>query len=86
MAGMQLQGCQCNLEGTSTEPHGDGQNIAHSCRTTLICMHSDNFHHHISGHLHSLGPWSIQLLPLLKLVVFMGRKCQEYRPEGCSIM
>ena len=75
MAGMQLQGCQCNRGGTSTEPHGGGQNIEHLYRTTSVCMHSDNFRHHIFGDHHSLGLWCILLSPLLQFVVFKVVKC-----------
>ena len=77
MAGMQLQGCQCNRGGTSTEPHGGGQNIEHLYRTTSICMHSDNFHYHIFGDHHSLGLWCILLWPLLQFVVFKVVKCSH---------
>ena len=70
MAGMLLQGCQCNRGGTSTEPHGGGQNIEHLYRMISICMHSDNFRHHIFGDHHSLGLWCILLWPLLQFVLF----------------
>ena len=85
MAGMQLQGCQCNRGGTSTEPHGGGQNIGRSCRTTSICMHSDNFRRHIFGDHHSLGSWCILLWPPLQFLVFMSID-KLPRTEGCLII